>query len=529
MEVSTALRESINLTPDIRTNTIIVKAPSDSMGLLLDMIRDLDESSVGSKKVRIFKLENADAAAMGKMLTDLFRLGQGDDLLVLKPRESVQVADLGGGMIEESANFSGTELTAVPDPRQQLAIVSGTPAYLELVSSVIDELDAIDGNERETFLYQLRNATATSVADVLGDFVETEQQKLIETIGVQQLGSAARLLEREITIRGDDKSNSVLVSASPRYMTRIKEVIKELDVDPPQVLIQVLLAEVTLSGGVDWGVDMSNPGGSFAFDMSLAAFPAGIAGGLPSMTLGISDFSIVLKALENQGRLNILSNPSIIAANNEPATINVGEIIYVPTGAQTFNTGLTSVPLQEKEIGVILSVTPSINPDGYVRMQVEPTLSKLSAQKDQPAVGVETPRIIQRTANTTVTVRDGQTIVIGGLINESYEYQVDKIPILGDIPLIGLLFRSEYEELIRTELVIVLTPHVITSPAAFDRIEELTSRQVDRITLPDELLDQIKDGEIEGMGLFKTDGYTLELQDLEKAIAPEAAEEAPAP
>jgi general secretion pathway protein D len=119
--------------------------------------------------------------------------------------------------------------------------------------------------------------------------------------------------------------------------------------------------------------------------------------------------------------------------------------------------------------------------------------------------------------------------VIGGLINESYEYQVDKIPILGDIPLIGLLFRSEYEELIRTELVIVLTPHVITSPAAFDRIEELTSRQVDRITLPDELLDQIKDGEIEGMGLFKTDGYTLELQDLEKAIAPEAAEEAPAP
>jgi general secretion pathway protein D len=295
------------------------------------------------------------------------------------------------------------------------------------------------------------------------------------------------------------------------------------------VLIQVLLAEVTLGGGVDWGVDMSNPGGSFAFDMSLAAFPAGIAGGLPSMTLGISDFSIVLKALENQGRLNILSNPSIIAANNEPATINVGEIIYVPTGAQTFNTGLTSVPLQEKEIGVILSVTPSINPDGYVRMQVEPTLSKLSAQKDQPAVGVETPRIIQRTANTTVTVRDGQTIVIGGLINESYEYQVDKIPILGDIPLIGLLFRSEYEELIRTELVIVLTPHVITSPAAFDRIEELTSRQVDRITLPDELLDQIKDGEIEGMGLFKTDGYTLELQDLEKAIAPEAAEEAPAP
>ncbi|MDP6987463.1 MAG: secretin N-terminal domain-containing protein, partial [Phycisphaerales bacterium] len=540
MEVSTALRESINLTPDIRTNTIIVKAPSDSMGLLIDMIRDLDESSVGSKNVRIFKLENADAAAMASLLKDLFRLDEGEDLLVLKPRESVGVTELGGdGLMEEQVNISGAELTAVPDPRQQLAItvdsrtnsliVSGTPAYLDLVQSVIDELDALDANERETFLYQLRNATASDVAEVLGDFVETEQQKLIETIGVQQLGSAARLLEREITIRGDDKSNSVLVSASPRYMDRIKGVIEELDIDPPQVLIQVLLAEVTLDGGVDWGVDMTKTGGSFSFDMSLAAFPSGIAGGLPSMTLGISDFSIVLKALENQGRLHILSNPSIMAANNEPANINVGEIIYVPVGAQTFDTGLTSVPLEEKEIGVILSVTPSINPDGYVRMVVQPTLSKVSTETDKPAVGVETPRIIQRTADTTVTVRDGQTIVIGGLINESYEYHEDKVPLLGDIPLLGLLFKSEFEELIRTELVIVLTPHVITSPAAFDRITELTDRQVDRLSLPPELLEQIQQGEVEGMGLFNRDGYKLQLRDLEEEIAPEAAEESEAP
>ncbi len=543
MEVSTALRESINLTPDIRTNTIIIKAPSDSMGLLVDMIRDLDESSVGSKNVRIFKLENADATAMAALLKDLFRLDEGKDLLVLKPRESVDLVDAGsGGMMEEQINISGTELTAVPDPRQQLAItvdsrtnsliVSGTPAYLDLVQSVIDELDALDANERETFLYQLRNATASDVADVLGDFVETEQQKLIETIGVQQLGSAARLLEREITIRGDDKSNSVLVSASPRYMDRIKGVIQELDVDPPQVLIQVLLAEITLDGGVDWGVDMTKSGGSFTFNMGangLAAFPSHLLGTLPSMTLGISDFSFVLRALENQGRLHILSNPSIMAANNEAANINVGEIIYVPVGSQTYETGSTNTPLEEKEIGVILSVVPSINPDGYVRMVVRPTFSKLAKEKDEPIHGVETPRIYQRTADTTVTVRDGQTIVIGGLISESYEYREDKVPLLGDIPLLGLLFKSEFEELIRTELVIVLTPHVITSPAAFDRIRELTKSQVENISLPSELLDQIEQGEIEGMGLFNKDGYKLQLRDLEEEIAPEAAKESESP
>jgi type II secretion system protein D len=444
--------------------------------------------------------------------------------------------------MEEQINISGTELTAVPDPRQQLAItvdsrtnsliVSGTPAYLDLVQSVIDELDALDANERETFLYQLRNATASDVADVLGDFVETEQQKLIETIGVQQLGSAARLLEREITIRGDDKSNSVLVSASPRYMDRIKGVIQELDVDPPQVLIQVLLAEITLDGGVDWGVDMTKSGGSFTFNMGangLAAFPSHLLGTLPSMTLGISDFSFVLRALENQGRLHILSNPSIMAANNEAANINVGEIIYVPVGSQTYETGSTNTPLEEKEIGVILSVVPSINPDGYVRMVVRPTFSKLAKEKDEPIHGVETPRIYQRTADTTVTVRDGQTIVIGGLISESYEYREDKVPLLGDIPLLGLLFKSEFEELIRTELVIVLTPHVITSPAAFDRIRELTKSQVENISLPSELLDQIEQGEIEGMGLFNKDGYKLQLRDLEEEIAPEAAKESESP
>jgi len=538
MEVSTALRESINLTPDVRTNTIIVKAPSDSMGLLIDMIRDLDESSVGSKNVRIFKLENADASAMAALLKDLFRLDEGEDLLILKPRETMEVTDLGGGMIEESVDFAGTELTAVPDPRQQLAItvdsrtnsliVSGTPAYLDLVQSVIDELDALDANERETFLYQLRNSTASDVADVLGDFVETEQQKLIETIGMQQLGSAARLLEREITIRGDDKSNSVLVSASPRYMDRIKDVIQELDVDPPQVLIQVLLAEVTLDGGVDWGVQMdTSGGGSFAFNMTLAA--PGLATGLPAMTLGISDFSIVLKALENQGRLHILSNPSIMAANNETANINVGEIIYVPVGAQTYDTGLTSVPLEEKEVGVLLTVKPSINPDGYVRMVVQPTLSKLAKETDSPAFGITTPRIIQRTADTTVTVRDGQTVVIGGLINEAYEYKENKVPLLGDIPILGLLFKSEFEELVRTELVIVLTPHVITSPTAFDRITGITDQQIDRVTLPPELLERIRQGEIEDMGLFHKDGYKLQLRNLEEEIAPEAAEESEAP
>ena len=549
MAITTALRETINLTPDIRTNTVIVRAPRDSMQLLVDMITDLDESSTGSKSLRVFVLKNADAMAMRTILRDLFRLDEGQDLLVLKPRDTqasvaglnpTAAASAGGALVEPglgaagfgSGGLGGTELTAVPDPRQQLAItvdtrtnsllVSGSPAYLDLVEQVVEALDTQEANERETLVYQLRNATAEEVARVLGEFVEEEQRTLVETLGLDQLGSAARMLEREVTIRGDAKSNSLLVSASPRYMDRVREMIDALDVDPPQVLIQVLLAEVSLEGGVDWGVDFHARIGSAKNDSGFSLpiggpLPQSIVTsllGVPSMAIGSADFQLVLNALEAQGRLHILSNPSVMAANNEEATINVGELIYVAQGAQTYDTGVVSVPLAEKDVGVSVVVTPSINPDGYVRLDVKPTLSKLLAERDEPAVGVTSPRILQRTADTTITVHDGQTVVIGGLIHETYEHFTEKVPILGDIPLLGLLFRSENTVLVRNELVIVITPHVIRSPADLDRVQALTESEIGRMNLPPSMLDQIGAGRLERESLFTREDGVLKVRDL---------------
>ena len=546
MAITTALRETINLTPDIRTNTVIIRAPGDSMQMLVEMILDLDETSTGSKSLRVFTLKNADAMAMRTILRDLFRLDEGQDLLVLKPRDTVRapvgispgsvakaadiVSQSGFGTVEfDGGGLGGTELTAVPDPRQQLAItvdtrtnsllVSGSPAYLDLVAEVVEALDSQDANERETLVYQLRNATAEEVATVLGDFVAEEQRTLIETLGIDQLGSAARMLEREVTIRGDAKSNSVLVSASPRYMERVKEMIDALDVDPPQVLIQVLLAEVSLEGGVDWGVGFQGGPIGGASGSSGFTLPTGLtiaALGVPTLALGGSDFSLVLSALESQERLHILSNPSVMAANNEEATINVGEIIYVAQGAQTFDTGLVSVPLEEKDVGVSLVVTPSINPDGYVRLKVQPTLSKLLAGRDEPAVGVTSPRILQRTADTTITVHDGQTIVIGGLINENFERYEEKVPLLGDIPLLGWLFRSEKQVLLRNELVIVITPHVVRSPADLERVREITEGETSRMALPEKVLDQLNSGRLRKDSMFIRDGNTLRLRDPEE-------------
>jgi type II secretion system protein D len=541
MEVSAAIRESITLTPDMRTNTIIVSAPRESIKMIERMIRDLDESSTGSKNIRIFKLTNADAVAMAEILTELFRLKQGNNMYVLKPREEAPLATLPPPSVgaEPSpavaapnaassgfAGVGGTELTAVPDERQQLAItvdsrtnsliVSGTPTYLDLVEKVVTELDKLEANEREIFVYQLRNAVAADVAKVVGAFVEQEQKKLVGTLSPDQLGSAARLLEREITIEGDKQSNTVLVSASPRYMDRVKEIIRKLDVDPPQVLIQVMLAEVTLDSRDEWGVDMKIRGHIDGADISAgfglaSAFVTGL--GVPNLAIASSDFDLLIRAMKSQGRLQVLSNPTIMAANNAPARIQVGETVQVPSSTSISDAGQTLTTLENEDLGVILSVTPSINPDGFVRMTINPEISNLSERTTQISADFNSPIITRRTADTTVTVHDGQTIVIGGLISDRFERRNRKVPFFGDLPLVGFLFRANTEDTAKTELLIVLTPHVIESPTEFDRVDEITSTEIDRLSLPSDVKEQIRRSLLEGTGgLYDASGHKVDVK-----------------
>jgi type II secretion system protein D len=543
MEVSAAVRESITLTPDLRTNTIIVSAPRESVVMIERMIRDLDASSTGSKNIRIFKLINADALAMAEILTDLFSIRRANNLYVLKPREDEPLAALRGSETVNApgegpsvapaafdasgGGIAGTELSAVPDERQQLAItvdsrtnsliVSGTPTYLDLVEQVVSELDSLQATERDVYVYQLRNAVAEEVARVVGGFVEQEQKKLISTLGADQIGSAARLLEREITIQGDVQSNTVLVSASPRYMDRVKEMISKLDVDPPQVLIQVMLAEVTLDSRDEWGVNLRAMAeiGSVSVTGGYGLAKGFVSGlGVPNLAIASSDFDLLIRAMQSQGRLQVLSNPSIMAANNSPARIQVGETIQVPTSSSISNAGNVFSTVSSEDIGVILEVTPSINPDGFVRMTINPEISNLSNRTTQISEDFSSPIITRRRADTTVTVHDGQTIVLGGLMSDRFEKRDRKVPVLGDIPLVGKLFRADVEETATTELLIVLTPHVIASPAEFTRVNELTQAEIDRLSVPQNVKDNIRRGILEGTGgLYDASGNRIDVKE----------------
>ena len=522
MEISAATRQSISLTPDIRTNTVIVRAPRESMELIERMIRDLDSSTSGSQNIRIFKLVNADADGMARILKELFNLRQSGSLYVLKPREDGDPG-LPEGVAAASAGTLGSDLTLVPDDRQQLSItvddrtnsllVSGTPTYLELVEKVVSELDEHEANERETFAYKLKNATATEVARVVNEFVSEDQRKILATLSAEELPSASKLLEREVTVVGDSKSNTVLVNASPKYLEKVREIIEELDIDPPQVLIQVLLAEVSLDSTESLGAEFGRARISETDLVAGMGNLPGIGGragtallgslfsnsGTPNVAIGAEDFELLINALASQSRVQVLSNPSVMVENNSEGFIQVGETIRLPDSVSFSAAGQQSSVTPE-DIGILLRVTPSINPEGFVRMEIEPEISRLSLQTTQISENFNSPVVTRRRANTTVTVKDGQTVVIGGLISDRFERVDKKIPLLGDIPVVGALFRQFKENSSKTELLIVLTPHVVRSPAqGGDGARAVTEDAIRKLTLPPALLEQVRKGDLEGV------------------------------
>jgi general secretion pathway protein D len=180
------------------------------------------------------------------------------------------------------------------------------------------------------------------------------------------------------------------------------------------------------------------------------------------------DINFFLRALESQNRLEVLSRPQIMATDNQKANINIGQRVPFITNSQITDTGTTNVVVQYQQVGIILDVTPRINPDGFVKLTVAPEISSVSQANVQISPGVKAIIIDSRTASTTVTVQDGHTIILGGLITTSDQNVEDKVPLLGDLPVLGALFKSTHKEKQRKELLIILTPTVIRNVAEGD-------------------------------------------------------------
>ncbi len=512
-EVSSAIREQVTLTPDVRTNSVVVNAPPGMNMLIQELIQEFESSPGGQREIEVFHLTNADADNMRVLLQDLFNLQRQGQAYVLTPAGAAQ----GGDGEDDPAAFTlgDTTLTVVPDERQQLAItvdartntllVSGTQEYLSLVRKVVAELDEQPGAQRVQFALELKNARVEDVAPALQQFIDQEQDRMATLLGPDRTGSVLRQLESEISVVGVPGTSRLIVSSSPRYETTIRGLIDELDRAPAQVKIRVLLAEVTLDTEESWGLDFGLSGiGSRNVGGAFTAAGTGVATaiGVPNFAVASADFDLLVRALQVQGRLEVLSRPEVTVNDNEEAEINVGEEIQIVTGVTTLNDGRLQSTVEPRNVGVILTVTPNISPDGFVRLDIAPEISALSQRTTQISEDFEAPVISQRRAETTVTVRDGQTIVIGGLIQNQNDTRKTKVPFLGDIPGVGHVFRTEQTTSVRTELLIILTPQVIVEDRdmAGRTTDEMTSESLEELTKPETLIEllpqQFRTGEV---------------------------------
>jgi general secretion pathway protein D len=262
-------------------------------------------------------------------------------------------------------------------------------------------------------------------------------------------------------------------------------------------LIQVLLAEVTLDStqdlGVEWNITKTVETAKIATGTDLGVLSdLKSFGGFSSAVTG-GDYNFLIRALQNDGRLEVLSRPQILTADNQRASINVGQKVPLLSNTSVNPLGGSFSGINYEDVGVNLQVTPRIGADGAVRMEISTTNSSLSSSTVSVPAGTGTvpvPIIDERRASTFVSVQSGQTILIGGLIETSEDNRVKKVPFLGDIPGLGVLFRSKTKIETRKELLILLTPQVLlmgTQSGKVEDVEEMTRQQLERSSLKDEI------------------------------------------
>jgi type IV pilus assembly protein PilQ len=336
--------------------------------------------------------------------------------------------------------------------------------------------EEVDREGKQTKLFRLNNADALKLKDTL-----------------------TKVLGPEGSIEADSRSNAVVVTDSLSVINKIDKMIPALDEITPQVLIEAKLVETSLTDteklGIDWTTTMKvsgakrpitvpfDPKGKAQWTNAVApssvpastdfpsayAFPYAVKGDFVLGTLDFTGLTAVLDFLKSRNNTKLIASPRILTVNNQKATINVGKVIPVATYERNETSGAWEITGWEQlNVGINLEVTPQISPDGHIKLKLKPEVSN-SAGSIGDGIN-ERPIIATRKAETEVQIKDGQTIVIGGLVKEKESKTETKVPLLGDIPFLGKLFRrtelgSDEEPQEKTDLLIFVTAHIIKDEA----------------------------------------------------------------
>jgi len=335
--------------------------------------------------------------------------------------------------------------------RKALDLILTNLGYAYIIEGNIIRVDTptVLLGDTTTRIFTLNYAKATNMAGIVTNMLTT-----LSNQQARRMGGVTPMLGTVVT---DERTNSLIVTDIPYNVNQIEEIIKKLDTITPQVMIEAKIVEVTLDNrnmfGFRWSVNDKSHNfklGSYQTE----GWAMGDRGEFlySKITTG-HDIDVQIQALVSQGKANILSTPQILALDNEKAEIVVGEDIpYQQT--TTSQSGVVQTGVSFLKVGIKLSVTPHITPDGFVLLDVKPEVSSLK----EWAYGM--PVISTKEATCKLVVKDGETIVIGGIIDDQGTEKLTKVPLLGDLPFVGPLFRKNLTENRKIELLIFITPYV---------------------------------------------------------------------
>ncbi|HND52488.1 MAG TPA: secretin N-terminal domain-containing protein, partial [Pirellulaceae bacterium] len=517
--VAAGISNDVVITADVPANAIIVRAPARSMDLISAIIEALDKLPDATAQLKVFTIINGDATNMAQMLQQLF--GQ-----------QVTIGRGGGGLFgagaaaaaqfgqQQTGGPNAGESILVPlrfavDARSNSIIASGANADLQVVEALLLRLDEGDIPTRKMAVYRLRNSLADQVAQSITSFLQSQRQVIQQNLIFNQAIGPFEQLEREVIVVAEPLSNSVIISATPKFYEQIEKLIKELDFRPPMVMVQVVIAEVQLNNLYEMGMELglqdslmfdrgragttgaSNPGFNFNNTNALPNLSAASRNALASqglLNLGVGrtngglilsaasdSVNILLRALQESGRAQVLSRPQVMAIHNRQAQVLVGSKIPRFRGTTLTNTG-TAQNIEDVDVGLILNIIPQINDDGVIILNVQAERSALGAASvniPNPTGGTTALQQIDSTsAVTTISAKDGQTVVFAGLIQDTKTVNNRRVPYLSDIPLLGQLFQYKTENQVRRELMIVMTPKIVESDEDYDWIKAVESERM---------------------------------------------------
>ncbi len=440
------------------TNTLIITDHAANIKRLIQIIRSIDRPE--SDELEIIPLKHASASELVRILNSLQSTGA-------------------------AKAAASKKITLAADDRTNSILMSGERASRLKIRATIAHLDTPLENEAgNTHVIYLKYAKAKDLTAIL-----TGVQKKQASTNKKKAPKAIAAKKTAFDIQADEATNALIITAGPDVIRRMRSIIRQLDIRRAQVLVESIIAEIGTNRNKEFSSqlasipDPNNPGSSNPIGVSTFGNNAGlisllsgdtttIAGAITQgLTLGAagisggSQFAFILKALTTDAATNILSTPSVVTMDNQEASIVIAQNVPFLTGSFTTNAAGASNPFQtieRQDVGITLKVTPQINDGNTIKLDIDQEVSNV-AQSAAANGGIITNR---RSITTSVLVEDGEVLILGGLIEDTLRDQVSKIPVLGDIPLLGWLFRSHTTSKDKQNLMVFMRPSIMRDAGA---------------------------------------------------------------